>query len=34
VPTLELPGATVHFEAVGTGEPIVFLHGVGSSSHT
>lgn len=34
MPSLELPGATIHYEQAGSGEPLVFLHGVGSSSHT
>ena len=34
MPTLRVPGATIHYEQAGAGEPLVFLHGVGSSSHT
>jgi 3-oxoadipate enol-lactonase len=30
MPTIEVPGARLAFDAVGKGDPILFLHGVGS----
>ena len=34
MPQLKLPDATINFRSAGSGRPLVFLHGVGSSSHT
>jgi 3-oxoadipate enol-lactonase len=34
MPELELGDATIHYRSAGAGRPLVFLHGVGSSSHT
>ena len=34
MPELELADATIHYRSAGAGRPLVFLHGVGSSSHT
>lgn len=34
MPRLELPDASIHYRSAGAGRPLVFLHGVGSSSHT
>lgn len=34
MPELELEGATIHYRSAGAGPLLVFLHGVGSSSHT
>lgn len=34
MPELELPDALVHYRESGSGRPLVFLHGVGSTSHT
>ncbi len=34
MPTIEVPGARLAYDAVGIGDPIVFLHGVGSVRET
>lgn len=34
MPTIEVPGARLVFDALGKGDPIVFLHGVGSVRDT
>ena len=32
MPTLEREGASLHFETIGSGEPLVFIHGRGGNS--
>lgn len=34
MPILSLPDASINYRSAGTGPPLLFLHGVGSSSHT
>ena len=34
MPTIDVPGARLAYDAVGSGDPIVFLHGVGSIRET
>jgi len=34
MPELDLGDAVIHYRSAGSGRPLVFLHGVGSSSHT